>query len=100
MTENEIANLKQSEHSWKINYRATMDVNAQLRVENAELRGAAKRLRMIYDVLHDIHDRCDDEGDRIYLGSTEDRHTLKRQLRYLEKAIPSELLYPAFEVTP
>ncbi len=34
----EIAALRQSEHSWKINYRATMDVNAQLRAENAELR--------------------------------------------------------------
>jgi hypothetical protein len=40
LTSNEVATLRQSEHSWKINYRATMDVNAQLRAENAVLRHA------------------------------------------------------------
>jgi hypothetical protein len=51
-------------------------------------------LRSIYDVLHAIYDTCEDEGDRIYLGSTNDHHTLKRQLRRLEKLIPQRELYP------
>lgn len=54
-----------------------------------------RRLRSIYDVLHCIYDTCEDEGDRIYLGSTNDHHTLKRQLRQLEKMLPEEALYPS-----
>jgi hypothetical protein len=56
---------------------------AEARKDEAEQ--CARRLEPIYDVLHYIYDRCEDEGDRIYLGSTNDHHTLKRQLRQLEK---------------
>ncbi len=45
------------------------------------------KLRQIYDVIHCIYDTCEDENDRIYLGSTNDHHTLNRQLRALEKLL-------------
>ena len=45
------------------------------------------RLESVYHVIHAIHDTCEDEGDRMYLGSTNDQHTLKRQLRVIEKML-------------
>lgn len=45
------------------------------------------RLESVYHVIHCIHDTVEDEGDRMYLGSTNDQHTLKRQLRAIEKML-------------
>lgn len=44
----------------------------------------ARKLRQVYDVLHCIYDQHEDEGDRCYFGSTNDPHTMKRQLRRME----------------
>lgn len=61
-------------------------------IRRDEAEKCARQLEPIYHVLHCIYDECEDEGDRIYLGSTNDHHTLKRQLRRIEKLF---LLGPA-----
>ncbi len=43
----------------------------------------ANRCEGISHAIHDIADRCEDEGDRVYLGSTNDAHSLLRQAREL-----------------
>ena len=43
----------------------------------------ANRCEGISHVIHCIADKCEDEGDRVYLGSTNDVHTLVRQARAL-----------------
>jgi hypothetical protein len=71
-----------------------MDREIEMRAR-VEVIHAASELQSIYDVLHCIYDTCEDEGDRIYFGSTNDRWTLQRQLRRLEK-----LLSPTPKGTP
>ncbi len=45
------------------------------------------RIEGIAHVLLCIADTCQDEGDRIYLGSTNDEHTLRRQGEALLKIV-------------
>ena len=47
----------------------------------------ANEIERIGDVIHDIADRSEDEGDRVYFGSTNDPHALVRQARYLHKVV-------------
>lgn len=43
----------------------------------------ADRCEGISHIIHCIADKCEDEVDRVYLGSTNDAHTLVRQARAL-----------------
>ncbi|MEY4942619.1 MAG: hypothetical protein RL254_800 [Planctomycetota bacterium] len=45
----------------------------------------ANQIEAVAHVIHCITDTCVDEGDRIYLGSTNDAHMLVRQARRLLK---------------
>ena len=47
------------------------------------LEGLANQIEAAAHVTHCIADNCEDEGDRVYLGSTNDAHTLVRQSRQL-----------------
>lgn len=75
---------------WHRDFAAAIDARCASPASGKAMRA----LYSIYNVLHCIYDKCEDEGDRIYLGSANDHHTLKRQLRRLEKLIPEEVLYP------
>jgi len=52
-------------------------------MSNAELAALADRVEAISHVIHCIADEAEDEGDRVYFGSTNDPHRLARQAQQL-----------------